>query len=96
MMAQQVREFATQTVRTWAQISSTHKKTLVAGEMTKWLRPLAALEGDLGSVPSTHSRRLTTTYNSSSWGSSALFWPLGTSTQVVCIHTLKAQTHRNF
>jgi hypothetical protein len=33
-------------------------------EIGQWLTPLAALSEDLGSVPSTYTRELTTTYNS--------------------------------
>lgn len=48
---------------------------LRAGETAPRLRMLAALSEDLNTVPRTHIRHLTTTCNSCSIGSKALFWP---------------------
>lgn len=45
--------------------------------MAQWLKTVAVLSGDTHSVPSIHTRRLTTTGNSSSKASRALFWPPG-------------------
>jgi hypothetical protein len=44
-----------------------------AGEMTQQLRVLVAFVTKLSSVPSTQAVQLTHAYNSSSWGSRALF-----------------------
>jgi hypothetical protein len=46
-----------------------------AGEIAQLLRALAALAEDLSSFSSTLFCRLRTTCNSSSKGSSTLFWP---------------------
>jgi hypothetical protein len=45
-----------------------------AGEMTQWLRTLAALSGNPGSLTSTHKIAYNTS-NFSFRGSDALFWP---------------------
>lgn len=58
-----------QALRVWLGSALQHpynkKPWVVAREMTKWLRALAALKEDLGSIPSAHVRKLTTTYTSS-------------------------------
>lgn len=46
-----------------------------AGEKAQWLGVLVAPTEDLGSVPSAHSRYLSTICSSSSKESSAHFWP---------------------
>jgi hypothetical protein len=46
------------------------------GEMAPWLRELAALREDRGSVASTHIRQFVTICNSSLRVSGTLFWPL--------------------
>lgn len=43
--------------------------------MGQQLKALAALTEDLGSVLNTHTKKLTTIYNSRSRGSNALLWP---------------------
>ena len=50
--------------------------TAVIGEMAPWLRELAALREDRGSVASTHIRQFVTICNSSPRVSGTLFWPL--------------------
>jgi hypothetical protein len=44
-----------------------------AGELVQWLGLLTSLPEDLSSVPSTHVRQLTTTWNSMFRGSDAIF-----------------------
>lgn len=43
--------------------------------MARQFRVCAAFTEECGSLPSTHSKQLTTTYNSSSMESLVLFWP---------------------
>lgn len=62
----------------------------VGREMVSWLRTLAALVKGLSSVPSTHvMEQLTTSWNSCSKGTHALFPPLG-----ALIH-VQSPTHRS-
>jgi hypothetical protein len=50
--------------------------TISPGEMARWLRELAALLENSGSILSTHEGQFTTGCNSSSKGSDQkLFWP---------------------
>lgn len=53
-------------------------KTGEAGETGQCLRKPTALAEDLSSVPRTHTRQLGTSWNSSSRGSSTLYWSLKT------------------
>jgi hypothetical protein len=46
-----------------------------AGEMTQWLRALAALAEDSNSIPSTHIWQLINTHNSSFKGFNVFFQP---------------------
>lgn len=61
--------------------------------MTHWLRVLSALEEDLSSLPSIHSKWLTTICTSSTEGSDILFWsrwvPGNMVHMLLCRHTHK-------
>ena len=59
------------------------------GEMAEQARTHAALTEGLGSVPSTHTGQLTTSYNSSSSGSGSSFWP----PHISGIHMVYTDTH---
>ena len=50
------------------------RKVTEAEEIAQWLGALAALAEDLSSIPSTHIGQFTTTWNSGTRGSDALFW----------------------
>lgn len=50
--------------------------------MAQWLRTPAALLEDLCSIPSNHTKKLTTTCNSSSKRSDDFFWPVQASTHL--------------
>lgn len=69
--------------------SLTDLKTVITGRKeTQLLRRLATLTKDLNSDPSTHVGWLTSTRNSGSSRSDALFWPLQTPS-----HKQHVRTH---
>ena len=64
-----------------------------AGEMAQWLRALAALLEDLGSIPSTHITAYTAC-DSTSREPNPHFWPLlASGTHVVHKYTCRQDIH---
>lgn len=60
--------------------------------MAQWLKTLVVLAEKSTLAPSTHSKHLTSAYNSSFRATDALFWPPQALHSSVCIQTQKRET----